>query len=108
MKGKCKKDFEKWFKLNVEYDFHGDQSSYNITSDFLDLPHSMQWGVIVDFFDSVGMCVTISRWHCDDISKYYWSADIDDFEVSDYLDTRHEARAAAIEKATEIYNERIK
>ena len=101
MKGKCKKDFEKWYSNPIRKELQ-----YRELRMFYDLPHSMQWGVIVDFFDSVGMCVTISRWHCDDISKYYWSADIDDFEVSDYLDTRHEARAAAIEKATEIYNER--
>ena len=51
--GKCKEAFEKWFVINVEYDFYGDQSSYNSTSDFVDIPESMQYGVIVDFSETV-------------------------------------------------------
>ena len=104
MTGKCKKDFEKWFKLNVEYDFYGDQSSYNITSDFLDLPHSMQCGVIVDFFDSVGINIEIAVYQFNDGGKCFEARTCND-DLEQFR-TRHEARAAAIEKATEIYNER--
>jgi hypothetical protein len=60
---------------------------------------SMQWGVLVDFFDSVGIHLAIGYYHQGYIHSltkdkpYYWA-------------TRQEAREAAIEKAVELLNER--
>ena len=100
---KCKADFEKWYDdLNLKYysDIKGILSSINT---FYSLPFSMQYGVYVDFFDSVGIdldvfllrnrfCIMIINKGdevCSELSKYR---------------TRHEARGKAIKKANEIYN----
>lgn len=106
MKEKCKKDFEKWLKkkykeidIGYPHDLSGCQS---LNDAFKYLPHSMQYGVIVDFFDSVGIYIEICKTPHSAVC-YYMVNDCD----NDFLfKTRHEARAAAIEKATEIYNER--
>lgn len=116
MEGQCKKDFEKWMKETYKdvtvghpHDMVGCQS---LSDAFKYIPPSMQWGVIVDFFDSVGIYINIEWWQSTDLypSKEcnYFIVAIDHEEVADYLDTRQEARAAAIEKATEIYNEKFK
>ena len=97
--GKCNEDFEKWFKANVSYEYYGDQSSYNITEDFTDIPFSMQYGVYVDFFDSVGVIIEIQA---DDQSDYFIVLIDNLFNGSGK--TRHEARTKAIEKANELYN----
>jgi len=102
MKGKCKKDFEKWYTNTIRKELQ-----YRELRRFHDLQPSMQYGVIVDFFDSVRIYLSIERG---------WSVIGDCYDGYDYIigvqylgtaDTRHEAREAAIEKATEIYNEKF-
>jgi len=77
-------------------------------SEFYVLPKSMQWGVMVDFFDSVGFNLEL---HGDKNKKQYaWYVMhphhiIDDATTSDSIiyNTRQEAREKALEKAIEIY-----
>ena len=87
MKGQAKKDFEKWYKEQDHIT--------NIMSTywyFSKLPPSMQHGVIVDWFDSVGIDL-------DGIT-------IVEFMFMDKPRDRHQARQKAIDKAVEIYNKR--
>ena len=94
--GKCKEDFEKWYiKDLVEKEL--------ALEEFYNSSDSMQYGVLVDFFDSVGMEICIDMWESDDGTQAY-TVNIRWEEVSDYNDTRQEARTKAIEKANEIYN----
>jgi hypothetical protein len=103
--GKCKQDFQNWYFNQEIFD------DYYITYvpkkgmldefkciDFKELPKSMQYGVYVDFFDSVGIRISMNQFN-----KEYWY----DIELtgddSTCLKTRREARTAAIEKANEIY-----
>jgi len=109
MEGKAKEDFEKWLIsqqfLVCDGDEGGSCTIYLETpSIFETLPPSMQFGVIQDFFDSVGINTEI-------IGRlpFIWAKVITDnpkdFFESDTFKTRSEAREAALEKAVEIYNE---
>ena len=71
---------------------------------FFDLPFEMQYGVLVDWFDSVGMQIYIKS-----TPSKTWSIYIDNFGhhiLTEYViaQTRQEARTEAIRKANEIYN----
>jgi len=110
--GKCKKDFNKWFKITGEIDIYEtyDIESYN-APDAIDiemvwdrLPLSMQYGVHVDFFDSVGINITVNPiWSGDNVS-YFFIIDPQDVISDDDFDTRQEARTNAIKLANLIYN----
>ncbi len=93
--GKCKIDFNEWYKKK-QYD--------RLILGWIELPPSMQWGVYVDFFDSRRILIstsalTLSETYIFDIginrNVEYWG---------DNFKTMNEARTAAIEKANEIYN----
>jgi hypothetical protein len=110
--GKAIEAFEKWYLLQSDIQdvsiYAGD---YNIglecLSDFHSLTPSMQYGVYEDFFDSVGVDVSIRSLESDrfDWRTYEYSKnDITYSEV--FFETRPEARTAAITKASEIYNNR--
>ena len=106
--GKCKEDFEKWYikqglNFNVVTDVEGNKDTYYFPiSYFNDYPKSMQYGVYVDFFDSVGINIEITN--DNKHIKTFW-VDVNAKETDDIeLNSRSEARTAAIEKANEIYN----
>ena len=98
--GKCKAEFEKWF---TNSDNHQGFDAEQIALDrkyrlkvFYQLYPSMQYGVYVDFFDSVGI-------NSSSFSHYeFYKCNLD----NTLFHTRPEARTAAIEKANELYNER--
>ena len=95
---KCREDFIDYL-LNGIIDF---SYRYNY---FMNLHPTMQYGVYVDFFDSVGIYVMdkhneVARRFYYDISTKPMSNDI----TSECNLTRPQARNAAIEKANEIYN----
>ena len=79
-----------------------------------DLPESARWGVYVDFFDSVGMLIEITRcgFGNDAVYNERFEYEISSGVIavcdhrSDEYETRHEARKAALEKAVEIYNQK--
>ena len=91
--GKCKEDFEKWYELN--YETIGLRSFY--LAEFYELPETMQYGVYVDFFDSVEIYMEIIK------DGIYFESYVND-EWLNTPKTRSETRTAAIEKANEIYN----
>jgi hypothetical protein len=106
--GKCKEDFEKWFHLNDEYlGYEFSVHKCDSTPDFYKEPFSMQYGVLVDFFDSVGIFVDAQA-DAFDYGKFWYSVLDKDHSYgepnADYI-TRTEARQKAIEKAVEIYNQ---
>ncbi len=100
LKGKAKIYFQDWFtdSKNQNLDFN----YFNIIHSFDNLPDSMQYGVYVDWFDSIGLKIGVNPIFDDD----YWVS-VNDEEVKNvkFLNRQH-ARNSAIEKANEIYNNR--
>lgn len=107
---KCLKDFEKWWIENRSFDvWTTNNDKYNI-DDFFCLNFSMQYGVLIDFFDSVGLEIQIyvgqfGGWdiviYNESDNKYVHKKDsLNDNTV----ETRQEAREQSIIKANEIYN----
>jgi len=101
--GKCKEDFEKWYfkQKTLPKEF----GTLSIDSFYL-LSLSMQYGVYVDFFDSVGIKVYVS--YNDVAHKWNWFIDFNPVRDDVYgfpEFSLHEARTKAIEKANESYNQ---
>ena len=107
---KAKQDFEEWFKH--EYPSYNLDSSewYEDEKYWDDLSDSMQYGVYVDFFDSVGIVVGLSAYKGfakRDCYRVRVGTVEGSYRIDPYPTTRTEARQKAIEKAQEIYNNRI-
>lgn len=103
--------FEKDFRIFL--DIAGDKVKYPhyfYWSNFSAMPDSMKWGVYVDFFDSVGIVVSVFseaeypdvyfdyRIHEKKEASIWGRATIAGFK------TRSEASKAALEKTIELYN----
>ena len=121
--GKCKEEFEKWF---TDSDNHKGFDAEQIALDrkyrlnlFYQLYPSMQYGVLVDYFDSVGVQIGIEFFDNSRATGFDYQIltegdrDYDDencmdsakvYSSNDYIGSRPKARTAAIEKANEIYN----
>lgn len=111
--GKCKKDFEKWLSKGIGrttiYYYEVWNSQFDGEIDIEDvwdnLPQSMQYGVLVDFFDNVGIRIEVS------IAEYTEPITYVAWVNTDWIDScenRSQARQKAIEKANELYNEKHK
>ena len=100
LKGKAKEDFEKWYRESIE--FNGEVI---YLEEFEVLPPSMQYGVYVDWLDSCGINCSITPYLANGgrrfTSNSWGNFNLDSASIHK---TRQEARAKAIEKATEIYN----
>lgn len=104
---KCKEAFDKWYVPYIrKHPFVGDKYFDDTLIDqFYEWTDSMQFGVYVDFFDSVGIYIRTNKCY---VSNNDWSYTIDSdtncIKVVANIKTRTEARTKAIEKANEIYN----
>ena len=99
---KCKKDFEKWYE---DYDSIFIKTTIGIINFnikdvkfFYQLPFSMQYGVYVDFFDSVDIDIEFNRMYDD------FMVIINHKTYGKWLKTRPEVRTETVKKANEIYN----
>ena len=95
--GKCKEDFDNYlFKKSIWKNW------------FYTLIPSMQYGVYVDFFDSVGISVSTNDWK--EFNEILFLPSVkklgepNHFPLKPCYFTRSEARIKALEKANEIYN----
>tara|TARA_R110000850_G_scaffold54009_1_gene128981 strand:- start:225 stop:539 length:315 start_codon:yes stop_codon:yes gene_type:complete len=97
--GKCREDFIDYL-LNGIIDF---SYRYNY---FMNLHPTMQYGVYLDFFDSVGIHVMTNMFSIkeDIASEFIGQVETIELIWNTIQETRQQARAAAIEKADEIYN----
>jgi hypothetical protein len=105
--GKCKEGFEEWMLINnkelVKYSEERYSEVIDMSQLFKYLTDSMQYGVLVDFYDSVGVFIQIeTRIFDKEHPCYIYSETV--YNRVGLFKTRHEARIAAIEKANEIYN----
>lgn len=116
--GKCKKDFEKWYEKQRCYGEGTERCNpvfpIGLTT-FYKQHYSMQYGVLVDFFDSVGIFIEITPMKLvvdGSLKEVDYCACIDyNFQSPKHsayhflpMKTRQEAREQAITKANEIYN----
>ncbi len=108
--GKCKTDFEKWYfknhcKSNMKFKELLPHHYEDVFGWFFGVDLSFQYGVYVDFFDSVGVRIFISYSEGYAIGSkegFYYSIDYHCFDNS--KSTRNETRILAIKKANELYN----
>jgi hypothetical protein len=124
MKGKAKEDFEKWLKDVHLFDRTTDiDEKERVELCLNDYPgfysgllFSMQYGVYLDWFDSVGIKL-IDDFDVNEKKFFFWyTTNVSRAKFLIYpfatlvtfFETRHEARTKSIEKACEIYNEKHK
>lgn len=125
LKGKAKEDFEKWYKEKTKYDFSLNyikliakaENTFNsdwMLEAFYCSDFSMQYGVLCDWFDSVGINISIEPYWCVckltmDVPQeltfdmMVFGDSENDYDYSNHT-TRTQARQKAIERAIEIYN----
>ena len=88
--GQCEIDFKRWRIAKKE--------SYLKDWFFEELMPSMQYGVLIDFFESEDIRINIHS-EIDYIQAY-----VNDNDLGNHFQFIKEARTAAIKKANEIYN----
>ena len=105
--GKCKEDFCYWWVGNPKK-IKGVSEAYYNGEKFESLPYSMQYGVYLDFFDSVGIRIVIDIDFENEVyDKFALYIEYKKHSFCSYgmnFKTRQEARTEGIEKANEIYN----
>ena len=97
--GKCLESFKEWYQ-NQNF-----QIGYDIDDQlcFMDgIPESMQYGVLEDFFDSVGIYLNAIAFE----RMKYFKAIVDGNMEKRKFKNRNDALIFAINKAVEIFNER--
>ena len=100
--------FEIWVVDRYEDEFYAmghelEPTFTHYSNTFQELPFSMQWGVYLEFFDSVGVDVTITR-NKGFANRLFHLAIINKKRLDTKFDTRTEAQQEAIKKAFEILN----
>lgn len=100
-----KTDFEAWY---CKHDGIIKKFGMGIVlySEFVQLPKSMQWGVKVDFFDSVGIEIEVVIIPSS-TANYFYRIRHNEKRTTNTRDfkTRQESRDKALEKAIEIYEQ---
>jgi hypothetical protein len=108
--GKCKIEFEKWYmsdKVSKEHPH---------IVDFYTYPEAMQFGVLQDYFDSVGIELVVHKFKGRYVASIYLEQEylkshLDDEEIKcnkKGYKTRLQARIEVIIKANEIRNKQLK
>ena len=102
--GKCKEGFKEWW-----INFMDQEMSIHT---FIQQHKSMQYGIYVDFFDSVGVIIEITPYFDSVTEVMLWFFTLENkkcMHLNSHLEnkakTRPEARLLAIQKANEIYND---
>tara|TARA_R110000822_G_scaffold127454_1_gene262956 strand:- start:13498 stop:13899 length:402 start_codon:yes stop_codon:yes gene_type:complete len=109
--GKCKEEFEKWINF---YGKHHVEDRFNKLLDWGTLTDSMQYGVYVDYFDSVGIYIQLTPYFDSVKEVVLWFFTLENkrcVHLNSHLEnkanTRPEVRTKAIEKANEIRNKQF-
>ena len=107
---KSLEQFDKWYIKTECQDIPPQLYKTELGLFYNTLTDSMKYGVLVDFFDSVRIEIRLK--HIINLSRWmYVLEDENGVHLNDYMknskcNSRLEARAKAIEKANEIYNNR--
>jgi len=103
---KNKEQFEKWYNESPygDYLFTHVETAYN--TGFEELPLSMQWGVYLEYYDSLDVYKSTMI----EIRYYLYFDAFDVYIYGEWViscSTRQEAQTEALKKADEIANSRI-
>lgn len=103
--GKCREDFEKWY-VSIFKDIKVSSATVNTVrvNTFKIMHPSMQYGVLVDFFDENKLEIYIKKIAIEKYSIYIDNVGHHVLDSYIFCKTLQEARIKAIEKANEIYN----
>jgi hypothetical protein len=95
------KQFEEWWDSQDKYSNEYTHSTIS-WHQFLELPFEYRWGVYLEFFDSVGICVEVV--YATHPEMLLWVFRIDKEILIDYpcCNSRQEAQQEAIKKAFEL------
>lgn len=93
---KCKEHFYNWYEENAHVSKFNKTRNVTIVH-FIAQSETCQNALIIDFFDSVGIYITVD--HNVTVSKSFWCNSVSD----SIFNSRTEATNAAIEKANEIF-----
>ena len=109
MKTKCKADFEKWLLKKdyiIKQFYEPKLVNEGFGFEFNQLPDSMKWGVMVDYYGEYDIEIEITKHKT---YKSYWCYYIKDENVDwqEIKKSRHEARKEALKKACEIRNKQL-
>jgi hypothetical protein len=102
---KAKKDFEKWYfkkhcKSRTKFEKLFPHQKSEIFDWFYEtISFTFQYGVYLDWLDSIKLQVIIPKW----VDKFYFKIE-NNFESDICYNDRLEATYEAIKKANEIYN----
>lgn len=105
--GKCKEDFDKWLaEHNDDYSIKFGINKFNV---FEDCPFPMQYGVIIDFFDSnSGLVIGVHPFMGSYFAAHVIMMDENGLPHEVYrcasFKNRLEARQKAIEESVNYYN----
>lgn len=103
------KQFEEWLINDYERHFNyfeGTRGKYlagkEDRNSFYNLPFSMQWGIYLEFFDSVGIYIQIHAHRKEQWFYSMWKPELFIPQNQTYWESRTEAQQEAIKKAFEI------
>lgn len=109
--GQAKIDFEKWlgnqkwFNIYMELEFENTYLNEELFYKYL--PFSMQYGVYVDWFDSVGIHI-LEGYYPFLFGGHTYAFSIREkskkYSIDESFNSRYESRTEAIKNANEIYN----
>jgi len=117
-----KKDFEKWYfknhvKSSKKFKELWPHEYHDIYDWFYGITKPFKWGVMVDYYDSVGIRIGVLTFETIDFldQRKLTDKSFSFFIFSDEgykcdgcnIETRHEARKAALEKASQIRHEQL-
>lgn len=112
--GQCKIDFGKWFITTFVKEFPSENTEglliktpELVLSNFYISPFSMQYGVYVDWFDSVGIYI-LEGYYPFLFGGHTYAFSIREkskkYSIDESFNSRYESRTEAIKKVNEIYN----
>ena len=105
LEGKAKEDFRKYYIQTEGLQDKTIQSQRLELLLFYAMSESKQYGVLVDWFDSVGLRIEVKIKPHEEFNYGVW--DNTGWIISSrFFNTRNTARQQAIKKANQIYNER--
>mgnify|MGYP003640428115 CR=1 FL=1 len=107
LEGKSKKDFRDYYIQTEGLQTKTIESQRLELLLFYAMSESKQYGVLVDWFDSVGVDIELLidyNIHTNILKGFFY--DISENNCSKTFKTRPQARQQAIKKANQIYNER--
>ena len=103
--GETKEDFERWLHSNDVLIKEGIYDDTYLTDVFEKLPLNLQYASIIEWFDSVGICIDRDCINIEMVITYFRGINKEQIIIDcDHKETFKDWWEEAIKKANEIYN----